>query len=105
MTDEAHGFMTRDQIGRAARLLILADVAEHFGERPVVQDCHNELLRIALCFAIDNAQSDAAVFFDEVIDCATRLVGNEMRNRVLDSFHRHCLEPMKLLGADVGGTA
>jgi hypothetical protein len=97
--------MTRDQVERAARLLILADVAEHFGERPVVEDCHNELLQIALCFAIDNEQSGATVFFDEVINCATRLTGNQMRQRVLDSFVRHCLEPMKLLGADVGGTA
>jgi hypothetical protein len=96
---------TRDQIERAARLLILADVAEHFGKCSVVDNCHNELLQTALRFAINNDQSGATVFFDEVIDCATRLVGNQARQRVLDSFVRHCLEPMKLLGADVGGTA
>jgi hypothetical protein len=90
--------MTRDRIERAARLLILADVAEHFGERPVVEDCHNKLLQIALRFAIDNDQSGATVFFDEVIDCATRLVGDQARQRVLDSFERHCLEPMGTLG-------
>jgi hypothetical protein len=99
--------MTRDQIECAAHLLILADVAEHFGEQSVVEDCHNELLQIALHFAIDNDQSGATVFFDEVINCATRLVGNtvQTRQRVLDNFVRHCLEPMKLLGADVRGTA
>jgi hypothetical protein len=97
--------MTRDRIERAARLLILADVAEHFGERPVVENCHNELLQIALCFAIDTEQGGVTVFFNEVIDCATRLVGNQARLRVIDSFERHCLKPMELLGADVGGTA
>ncbi|HMF27762.1 MAG TPA: hypothetical protein VKE42_03265 [Candidatus Cybelea sp.] len=95
----------REQIEHAARLLILADVAEHFGKQSVVEDCHNKLLQIALRFAIDNDQSGAAVFFDEIIDRASRLIGNQARHRVLDSFVRHCLKPMKFLGADVGGTA
>jgi len=95
----------REQIEHAARLLILADVAEHFGKQSVVEDCRNELLQIALRFALDNDQSGATVFFDEIIDRATRLAGNQARYRVLDSFVKHCLEPMELLGADVGGAA
>src|SRR5262245_35095394 len=68
---------------RAARLLILADVAEHLGERSVVARCHNELWQIAIRFAADN-QSGAVGFYGGVIglrDALSRRHGAPPRPR------------------------